>query len=363
MNIVHIDTGKSWRGGQNQVLLLTRDLQKRGYNQVLVCQKSRGLAVRAKEHGIPTREIVMHGEIDPFAVMSIRKILKKHAATICHCHTSHAHGLGVLATLGIKNIKIIVTRRVDFVIAQNFLSRRKYYSPKVYYIAISDGVQRVLLEAVVPEDRITLVRSGIDLERFAHIENGNPLRKEFALPEEAIVIGTVGHLVDHKGHIYLVRAAPYVLERFPNALFIIVGEGEERSALEAEIQRLNLKERFILPGYRTDIGAFLKLFDIFALPSHLEGLCTSLLDAMAVGVPIVATDTGGVPDVISDHSNGLLAKPRNPRNLARKIIRLLENTHLQNQFVAEGKKIVQERFSADRMVEGTLRVYKEIANR
>lgn len=363
MNIVHIDTGTSWRGGQNQVLLLTRGLQKRGYNQVLLCQKSGELAARARESGIPTREMAMHGEIDPFAIMRIRKIYKEFNAAICHCHTSHAHGLGLLATLGSNNTKVLVTRRVDFAIGRNFLSRRKYYSPKVYYIAISDGVQRVLLEAVVPEDRITLVRSGIDLERFAHIDDGDSLRKEFALPDETIVIGTVGHLVDHKGHIYLVRAAPNILERFPNAVFIIVGEGEERSVLEAEIQRLNLKDRFILPGYRTDIGKFLKLFDIFVLPSHLEGLCTSLLDAMAVGVPIVATDTGGVPDVISDHSNGLLAKPRNPRNLARKIIRLLENTHLQNRFVAEGEKMVKERFTADRMVEGTLKVYKEITGR
>ena len=354
--ILHIDSGREWRGGQAQVLNLCRGLRARGVSLVLAAQPGSPLLERAAKAGIETFRVAMRGELDVFAAHRLRRIIQRQGVTLVHAHDAHAHALARMA-LGRRRVALVVSRRVDFAISSGFLSRRKYLDPRIHYFAISNGVRDVLVMGGVPPERIHVVPSGVDPNRFTRQIPPSDLRAEFGVPEGAPIIGTIGSLVDHKGHRYLIEAAAMVLERHSNARFFIVGEGELRADLEARIAQGGLSGAFVLPGFREDLETFLSGFDVFVLPSHLEGLCTSLIDAMLCRLPAVGCNTGGVPDLIQHEKTGLLVEPKNPRSLADALLRLLEDQPLAARLGEAARTHALACFTADAMVEKTLAAY------
>ncbi len=148
------------------------------------------------------------------------------------------------------------------------------------------------------------------------------------------MIGTIAHLTDHKGHTYLLDAIPQVLKEFPHSFFLFVGDGELKDSLKTKSRILGIRDRVFFTGFREDIPEILSILDLFVLPSHLEGLCTSLMDAMYMGVPIVATTAGGIPEVIENGKTGLLVPPKDPIALAEAIIKLLKDKSKRETFAS-----------------------------
>jgi glycosyltransferase involved in cell wall biosynthesis len=203
------------------------------------------------------------------------------------------------------------------------------------------------------------VHEGIDAERIAHIEPAS-VHAAFWLPTHAPLIGNIGALVAHKGQRHLVDAAAIVLRDVPDARVVILGEGELRGSLEHQVKALHLEKHVLLPGFRDDVLALLKGFDIFVMCSETEGLGTSILDAMACGKPVVGTRTGGIPEVVEEGVTGLLVEPRDPQSLADAITTLLKDEGLRTRMGAAGLARVREQFTVDRMVAGTLAVYEQV---
>src|SRR6185503_8425874 len=172
------------------------------------------------------------------------------------------------------------------------------------------------------------------------------------------LVGNVAALVPHKGQRHLIEAAAVVIQKVPDARFVIAGEGELRPQLERLIKERHLEKHVFLAGFRPDILSVHKAFDIFVMSSLTEGLGTSLLDAMACGKPIVATTAGGMPEVVADGQTGLLVAPRDDHALAAAIVRLLKDPQARAAMGAAGERRVRERFSSDRMVQDTLQVYR-----
>ena len=355
MKILHINTETTWRGGEQQVLYLAKGLKDRGHESVIICQPNSPLSERAKTEGLYVDEVRMRSEFDLLAAWRIGKLLRQEDYDILHVHTSHAHSIGLLARFFGKVKVMGVSRRVDFPIRSRF----KYNSSDVHYIAVSEAVKRVLIEGGVSAQKIEIVRSCIDLERFDKAEIRD-VRTGWGIGKEAVVIGNIAHMADHKGQIYLISAADIVKRRWPNVRFVIVGDGELRGELEAEARKLSLDGVMIFAGFRKDIPSILASFDIFAFPSHLEGLGTSLLDAMAMKKPIVSTTAGGIPEIVEDCVNGILVPPKDPEALATAIIRLVEDDALRFRYGNAGRRIVEERFTVDRMAEKTEAVYKKL---
>ena len=187
------------------------------------------------------------------------------------------------------------------------------------------------------------------------------LHEELFLPHQAPVVGNVAALVPHKGQRHFVEAAALVVRQVPDARFVIAGEGELRPALERLIKEHRLEKHVLLAGFRPDVLSLHKAFDIFVMSSVTEGLGTSLLDAMAAGKPIVATTTGGIPEVVVDGETGFLVPPRDDRAMAEAIVTLLKDPALRAQMGAAGLARAQSKFSAERMLQETLRVYKRVA--
>ncbi|HYE86923.1 MAG TPA: glycosyltransferase, partial [Vicinamibacterales bacterium] len=180
------------------------------------------------------------------------------------------------------------------------------------------------------------------------------------LPHGVPVIVNVGALVGHKGQKFLIDAMPIVVREVPDAHLVIFGEGELRVPLEKQIRHLNLGKRVLLPGFREDVLSLVKSADLFVMSSITEGLGSAVLDAMAMGLAVVGTNAGGIPEAVVHEETGLLVEPGDARALAQAIVKMLKSASLRQQFGESGRRRVAEQFGVDRLVEGTLAVYHRL---
>jgi len=355
LRVAHLDTGREWRGGQAQVLLLMQGLRSRGVANRLLAPAG-PLLERAHAAGIESFEWPSHGDLDVAATLSAMRRLRD--MDVAHAHSAHAHAIGVPAARLARVKAVVVSRRVDFSVAHHAWSRLKYRLPVDRYLCISRGVMDVMRHAGVPEHRLALVPSGVTIRR-APPPGAAELRALIGVGAETRVVGTVAALAPHKNHADLMRAAAQVVRERPAVHFAWVGDGPCRSALERQRRELGLESHVHLLGFREDALGLMSQFTVFALSSFLEGLCTSLLDAQALGVPVIATAVGGIPDVIEDGVNGRLVAGRDPEALARAILTALDRPAEPAAWAAAGRERV-DRFSAEAMVAGTFAVYQQI---
>jgi len=203
------------------------------------------------------------------------------------------------------------------------------------------------------------VHSGIDLQRFAGVA-GDHLADEFNLkPDERVVIN-VAHLAGHKGQKYLVGAIPHVLAAIPNVRFFIIGKGELMSELQALSGSLGIGHALTFTGFRNDVGAFYKIADLFVMSSVQEGLGTAILDALALGKPVVAANAGGIPEIIKDGQTGRLVAAANPQALAKGIIEMLTHKDQAQAMAQRGQALVKEQFSIEAMAGNNLAIYRRL---
>ena len=361
MKILHINTEKTWRGGEQQLLNLLQGLKRHNIISHLACQPGSALEERAKSAEIEVFPITMHGEVDLLASIRLRRMITRFRYDILHSHTSHAHTLSFFASFGTKT-RLLVSRRVDFSIFRHsflHLSGFKYRYLTDYYIAISHKIRDVLVSDGIPAQRIFVVHSGINPNRFVASPK-DPLIDEFNIRKDERIVVNVAHLAGHKGQKYLVRAVPLVLAKIPTARFFIVGGGELMSELQSLATYLGLKDKLIFTGFRRDVGSFYQIADLFVMSSVQEGLGTAVIDALALAKPVVATHAGGIPEIIQDGESGRLVASADPAALAEGIIELLTNPEPAKQMGKRGQQVVRKNFSIDAMVEKNIKVYRHI---
>ncbi|HVJ27690.1 MAG TPA: glycosyltransferase family 4 protein [Vicinamibacterales bacterium] len=360
---LHIDTARTWRGGQNQVLVTVMGMRAAGHRAMLVAHADGELRRRAEE-GLDFLPLAPRTEMDLSAAWRLSRAIKQLRPDIIHAHDPHGVAMAALAlsmSTQPKRAKLVAARRVDFRLKGNALSRWKYDQVD-RFICASEAIRKILLADGVAPARAVTVHEGIDLGHVAAAPR-LAIHEEFWLPHGSPIVGNVAALVPHKGQRHLVEAAALVVREVPDARFVIAGEGELRPTLEHLIKHLNLEKHVILAGFRPDVLSMHKAFDIFVMSSITEGLGTSLLDAMACGRPIVATTAGGMPEVVQDGKTGILVPPRDDRALADGIIRLLKDPALRERMGTAGLALAEARFSAERMVADTLRVYRGVVQR
>jgi L-malate glycosyltransferase len=358
MRVVHVDTGRDWRGGQAQVRFLLRGLRERGHESQLLAPRG-PLLDRARAEGHAVVEWNARGEWDLPALLQATRALRAFAPHVVHAHSAHAHTLAVPAARLARVPVAVVSRRVDFRVATNPLSRLKYRLPVDRYLCISHGVMNVMRRDGIASERLALVPSGIELPDPAHLPHTPADVRDLAgIPVGAPILGTVAALAPHKNHADLMRAASIVRVRRPDAHFVWIGEGECRPALERQRAELGLEGVVHLLGFRADAQALMRQFGVFVLASHLEGLCTSLLDAQSLGIAIVATAVGGIPDVVRDGETGRLVPARDPAALASALLELLEHPEMGTSWADRARQSVRA-FSADHMVERTVQAYRD----
>ena len=354
--MLHINTARTWRGGEQQTLWLCRGLQQKGHRVLLACPPASSLMERAGQAGLFVCPVKMRGEWDLAAARELAGIIFRERIELVHFHTARAHTLGLLAARRAGVPWRFLTRRVDFHIHSHLLNRWKYGPALTAVLAISEGIRRVLLEDGLAPERVITVPSGIDLERLREVGDPDILRRELGIPREALVVGMVAALAPHKDHRTFLQAAAMVKKSLPAVRFLIVGEGELEGELKELSETLGLSGEVVFTGFRDDVLELTGMFDVFVLSSYLEGMGTSLLDAMGLGRPIVATRTGGIPEIVREGQNGLLVPPRQPEQLAEAIVRLGRDKGLCQRMGTSGKELVKD-FAVRRTVERTEEVY------
>jgi glycosyltransferase involved in cell wall biosynthesis len=220
--------------------------------------------------------------------------------------------------------------------------------------------QAALVRAICPPERLVVIPNGLDIEAFDRMAAAEVERGQFGLTDGDFVIGTVGRLDPQKGHAHLLRAAALVLERHPEARFLIVGDGELRSVLEQQARDAGIADRVVFVGRYEPAAALYRLMDLFVLPSLWEGAPYSPLEAMAAGLPVVCSDVGGCRDIVADGETGFLVPPAQPHALAERVLELLEHRDRARAMGRAGRQRVEERLSLERMLLATADLYRQV---
>ena len=367
MSLFQIDAGKEWRGGQRQSLFLAKELKRRGLPFFFIVQPESPLHQKACEAELPVLPFKMRNEFDLPAILRLAWAMKRKKCLLVHFHDAHSAAVGSVAASLAKVSFRIITRRVDFPLKKNYFSRRKYMKNVDVIIAISEGVKKVLVEGGVDPENVEVISSGIDFSSFEEdssaLTSKDYLHREFSFAVDDYLVGIVAHLADHKGHQYLIQATKILKQQAPKIKTIIVGEGPLSMELDRQAKELDVEDIIFFLGFRKDIPKILSSLDLFVLSSHLEGMGSSILDAMASRLPVVATKVGGIPEVVINGETGLLVPPRNPSALARAILRLYSDKTLASRLGQKGYELVHRKFSAEAMADKVVRLYEKIGLR
>jgi glycosyltransferase involved in cell wall biosynthesis len=356
LRVAHLGTQTGWRGGEQQQAWLAAGLQERGHACLVICNAKGEMARRAPKLGLKTVPIPVRGEIGVRSVTRSARALREFEPHVVHLHDAHAVLIGSLASKLARSPALVASRRVDFRIN----SRWKYTWAIDRIIAISDAVRAVLVDCGLPAEMLSVVRSGIDLSRFDRPPEREAARAALGLGPTDLAVGMVAALTDHKGHKFLLEAWPQVAAEHPRARLLLAGDGELEDELRGSAARLGIESSVRFLGYHDDVVGLLAALDLFVMSSHLEGLCTSLMDAMAAGLPVVATTAGGIPEVVEDGRTGVLVAPRDPGALAGALCAVLADPDRRAALGRAGRERAAASFGYDRMVDGTLEVYRQV---
>lgn len=342
MRVLQVDSGREWRGGQNQVQLLCRELgHDAEIEQVLITKQDSELARRAAADGTTVQGTAWEIGLDPRAWWHLRRTISAFQPDIIHVHDSHALTLAATVALGRT---LVATRRVDFHVGRFGAWRRPDR-----IIAVSDAVRQMLIGDGIAADAIAVVPDGIDPEEIRRAAvPALDMRSQLRLPAKALLAVNAAALVDHKDQRTLIRAALYARSLEPQLHWVIAGEGPLRAALTAEIAKLELQGRVHLVGWIDRIEALIAEASIFVMSSKTEGLGSVILNALALGRPVVATTAGGIPEILPAE---VLVPPGAAEALAQKVVDVLHHPT---------PVAFPPRFSAQAMARGVLEVYRAL---
>ena len=317
----------------------------------------------ARKNNIESVIFEAQRQFDLQTIASIRNFIKENNVDIIQTHGYKSNFYAIFAAL-FENVHLLATchpwiktsprgkayAKIDKLLLKKF--RR--------IVAISDQVKKEILDAGIPDNKISIIDNGINLLRFEEQFDTKEIRKQFGIPLESQVIGTVGRLDLEKGHHILLEAAKIVIQKNPSTFFVIVGDGYLKNDLKSRAEQLKIEDHILLPGIIKEVPKILSVFDVFVLPSLTEGLPMALLEAMAAKKPVIASRVGAIPKVIIDNETGILIKPGNANELSKAVIDLLQDKFKADLITKNAyNKIVQE-FSSSRMAKQYINIYENM---
>lgn len=357
MKVLHVETGRHLYGGARQVAYLLNGLSRYPGQHALVCSDV-GEMARAIENGAVTLyPVPMRGDLDLAFIGRLRRIIRRERPDLLHIHSRRGDMVSALAGY-LEGVPMVLSRRVDN--PETLLAMMLKYPLFKRVITISRGIREVLIKSGVRSDKISVVPSAVDTERYRPARDLTWFRREFELPESAVSIGVIAQLIERKGHQVLFEAAPPILKRHPNVKFLVFGKGRLAEPLARQCAHLGIEEAVRFYGFREDMERIIPCLDLIVHPALLEGLGVALLEAAACGVPIVATRVGGIPEIVQEGINGILVSPNNSGEIIQAVERLLENTAMRRLYGQAGRRIAVNAFSIETMVTGNYAVYQNL---
>ena len=360
MKVLHVETGRHFLGGPQQVIYLISALEARGHDCILVCPPDSGIDTVAREQGIRVQNLFCAGDLDlPFAYR-LTQFIRDEQPDLVHCHSRRgADMLGGLAA-SFADVPAVVSRRVDNTELRLVAGLR--YRPFRKVIAISEAIADVLRDRGVEDHRIEVIRSAVDAGAFATQPDCAAVRDEFGVPEDVFTMAAAGQLIPRKGHRFLLEAAKELKERYPRFRLLIFGEGYLSQQLRDQASSLGIGDVVQFAGYREDLDSFIGCFDLFVHPASAEGLGVATLKAQAAGVPVVGCAAGGLPEAIAHGVTGLLVPAEDAGALRDAIASLIKDEELRARMASAGRERMQNEFAIDTMADKHVALYETIQN-
>jgi glycosyltransferase involved in cell wall biosynthesis len=379
IKVLHIITRLDKGGSAENTFLTVKGLDKKRYDVTLmsgpVQDTNQERRTQVEECGIPyihnpvlMRNINM--VYDAIALFKICRFLVKEKFDVVHTHTSKAGLLGRFAAKFAGAPLVVHTphghvffgyfgplKTKIFILLEKLANRM---TDKIVALTHREKADYISYRTC-PEEKITVIHSGIELNKFQEypLAEKTKLKKEVGLPENSFVVGTAGRLVPVKGPEFLIKASQAIIPKHPNTYFLFAGDGPLKEDLQKKAKKAGEEKNVVFLGWRDDIAHILSIFDVFCLPSLNEGMGRVLVEAMAHGIPIVASEVGGIPDLITHGKNGFLVPPKNPEELAKHIQILIEDENKRRKMGEAGQKMAP-RFSHDTMVKYIAELYEEL---
>lgn len=362
MKVLHLSSEASWRGGEQQIAYLAEALQQQGVEVMLACRQGSAVEAYCRKNGIPHKALPFRNSLDVYSAWHIRQLCRRWQPDVLHAHSSKSHSLAWLATLLGSRVPLVLSRRVAFPIRPSQLNKKKYNHPRLRkIICITEAVKKQVLPLLANPSQAAVIPSGIDLSSYPPPSADNFLKERYLLPSDSFLIGTTAAFTKEKDYSTFLHTAGKVLKNSggQNLYFIAMGEGPERPAMQALAEQLGIAHRVLFTGFLPDAKNYVQALDLFLFTSTNEGLGSSLLDAFASGVPVVATSAGGIPEIVQHEKTGLLAPVGDASLLARHVLQLWKDPLLRTRLGQTARQFVQG-FKKEITAEKTLQVYKEI---
>ena len=356
MRILYVDLEREWRGGQSQALLTLRGLSERQLPVELVAARASPLAMRSLEAGIRVHDVAAFG-LRARAAAAIRRLLSKGSSDLVHLNEPHALTAAWLADAH-QRLPLLLSRRIGFPLRQGWVSRARYGAVE-RFVANSKNVAQSLIDWGIIPERISIVNEGVEIRPQTSSERRSIARSHWGVKDHEFLFGCVSVFVPEKGQRHLLEALARLRKSHPQARLLLAGDGHCRGQLEALARRLGQSEAVLFPGFVNDVAKVYDALDAFVFPSEFEGLGTALQAAMGAGLPSISTKRGALAEVVDHERTALVAEP-NGEAFAAAMLRVMTDTGLRKRLGESGRREVQERFSAERMVERTIRVLVEV---
>lgn len=359
MKVLHLSSEKSWRGGEQQMAYLIEELNRLGVQSYVAAKPGSAFEKWCSEKNIPCVAIEFRNDFDFSSALRLKKYCRKEHFDLIHLHSSRSHGIAFLASLLGNNTPLVLSRKVDFALKGNFFSKWKYNHQRIKkIICVSDKIREIVGRSLNHPEKCVTVYDGVDLERFAGKGVRSVVRKELGIADDEIIIGNIAAIAPHKDYFTFLDTVTILTGKI-KANYFIAGEGPLKSEIEKRISALHLEKEVFMLGFRKDLENVFADLSVLLYTSKEEGLGSTLLDAMAYGLPIVTTEAGGIPEIVMNGFNGLTAPVGNPQKLSEQVMLMLTDHSLREKLISNGKKFVKD-FSKQKMAERTLEIYKEV---
>jgi len=373
LSILYVIDGQEFGGGEQGFGQLSTGLNKEKFKVQVAAHSGGVLEERVLNQNIPFFPVDMSKRFSLSTVQEIAKIVSQNNVDIVHSMGARSDFLARVACRKLPKTAVINTiamfidgfdvgplKKTVYLLADRWSAQFVDH-----YIAVSQAIGHRLTERCgIPEDKITVIYNGVDRNRYERqMGVADETRRSLGIQSGVPIIGAIGRLVYQKGYIYLLEAAALVLQKMPHVRFVLVGEGPEEASLKQKATSLGISDSCIFTGARYDVAELLSSFDVFILSSVLEGLPRTVIEAMAAGCPIVATDIEGVREEVEDGKSAMLVKPADPASLANAVTTLLNDRKLGERIGQEARKRAEQLFDLRKTIKNVEHVYEKVASR
>lgn len=355
MRILHTEWSDGWGGQERRIISEMRGMQARGHTLWLATREHARILVEAENAGIPTLTLPFRRAVDPTSVMRLRRQLRRLNVEIVNTHSGVDSWIGGLAARSAGTPVLLRTRHLNIPLRRGWTNFVHYLPDRI--IACGEAIRTNLVdECGFPSEQVVSIPTGIDFDSFRPRRSREETRAELGLRNADLAVLMVGIIRSVKRHTVALETLRKLTQDYPNIRLLIAGDGPLRDEVETQADKLGLSSHVCFLGYRDDVADLMQAADVMLLTSRSEGVPQALTQALGLGLPVVATEVGSVPELIRHERTGLLAPAEQPEAIAAQLRRIIDDPDWARRLGAQGRTHVHTHYSLASMLDATERL-------